>query len=57
MDAVNGSSLDKLGFDNKKAGDVQSPLASDTINGSRDRADLLKQKVFNLPYQNQLITF
>ena len=43
MDAVNGSSLDKLGFDNKKAGDVQSPLASDTINGSRDRADLLKQ--------------
>ncbi len=43
MDAVNGSSLDKLGFDNKKAGDVESPLASDTINGSRDRADLLKQ--------------
>jgi hypothetical protein len=43
MDAVNGSSLDKLGFDTKKAGDVQSPLASDTINGSRDRADLLKQ--------------
>jgi hypothetical protein len=43
MDAVNGSSLDKLGFDTKKAGDVQSPLASDAINGSRDRADLLKQ--------------
>ena len=43
MDGVNGSSLDKLGFDTKKAGDVQSPLASDTINGSRDRADLLKQ--------------
>ncbi|MBU6196470.1 MAG: hypothetical protein KGO93_02750 [Cyanobacteria bacterium REEB446] len=43
MDAVNGSSLDKLGFDTKKAGDVQSPLASDTINGSRDRAGLLKQ--------------
>jgi hypothetical protein len=43
MDGVNVSSLDKLGFDTKKAGDVQSPLASDTINGSRDRADLLKQ--------------
>jgi hypothetical protein len=43
MDAVNGSSLDKLGFDTKRAGDVQSPIASDAINGSRDRADLLKQ--------------
>jgi hypothetical protein len=43
MDAVNGSSLDKLGFDTKRAGDVQSPIASDAINGSRDRAGLLKQ--------------